>query len=345
MSNVIRKNWTEGDVNALIGRSESIRLEFKSLADPSDQKWVEEVSKQVSAFANTEGGELILGVREERKGNTRIATAIEGVPTTLARERLQQVVESNVSPDLTGVRVQVIRISGISERVVFVIQIPQGSTAYQAHDGRYYGRSEFEVKYLRDRDIRLRMNRGKITLAAVYPRIKNVVLATDYEKNLKTKHAAGIEAFKKDPADAFKRFPDLWEMIGAGVSPDEIRLHFVMRNDGELTIRDPAVELHDVRAPGIFDGLTVEGGRLNSRHEMRHDLIYPGDEREIADSECRVQCRRESALASGDYVVNWKVYLDDSAPSEGEIDLGDWIQNARDRAALRQPNSNSPAQP
>jgi hypothetical protein len=48
-----------------------------------------------------------------------------------------------------------------------VIQIPAGSTAYQANDGRYYGRSEFEAKYLPDHEIRLRMNRGKVARGTV----------------------------------------------------------------------------------------------------------------------------------------------------------------------------------
>ena len=40
-------------------------------------------------------------------------------------------------------------------------------TAHQAKDFRYYGRSEFETKALRDFDIRLRMERGKMAFAEV----------------------------------------------------------------------------------------------------------------------------------------------------------------------------------
>jgi hypothetical protein len=49
-----------------------------------------------------------------------------------------------------------------ANRQVFVIQIPQGSTAYQANDARYYGRSEFEAKPLPDHEVRLRMSRGRV---------------------------------------------------------------------------------------------------------------------------------------------------------------------------------------
>jgi len=46
-----------------------------------------ELRQYKAIFANTEGGELILGVREEKKGNTRVATAINGVPATLGSAR------------------------------------------------------------------------------------------------------------------------------------------------------------------------------------------------------------------------------------------------------------------
>ena len=59
-----KRAWTEADVKALIGQSESIRREFKAgvmFEREPESKWVEALSKEVSALANTEGGELILG--------------------------------------------------------------------------------------------------------------------------------------------------------------------------------------------------------------------------------------------------------------------------------------------
>ena len=332
MADETKRSWTEADVQALIGQSESIRREYKAGAmfnKEPESKWVKELSIQVSALANTEGGDLILGVDEDKKSKPRVASVIDGVSTDLAPERLQQLIEGNVSPYLPGIRVQRVKLSSPPDRVVFVIQVPQGSTAYQANDRRYYGRSELEVMPLPDHEIRLRMSRGKIARAGVRLRLRRVTLGAEQEAELRTKHAPAIEAFKTDAADAVRRFPELLDLMAARYHPDEISFDLVLRNDGELTIREPAVELRETRSQQLFDGWTVQGGSLSPRLEMRGEVIYPGDEREIAGSECQLRCKRDTALAQGDYVVRWKVFLDNSPPSAGEIDVGSEIQSAR----------------
>lgn len=332
MSQQPKRSWTEADVQALIGQSESIRREFKAgiMFDRKPEgKWVQQLSIEVSAFANTEGGELFLGIYEDKKSRPRVATDIDGVSTAVAPERLQQLIEGNVSPYLPGIRVHRVPLSRQPDRVVFVIQVPQGSTAYQANDGRYYGRSEFEAKYLPDHEIRLRMSRGRIARAVVRFRLQRVALGAAVEAQLRANHAPAIEAFKTDAEDAATRFPELLELMSARYHPDEISFDLVLRNDGELTIRDPAVELSETRSQQLFDGWTVQASSLPPRFDMRGEIIYPGDERKIAGSECQLRCRREATLAEGDYLVRWRIFLDNSPPSDGEIDLGPHIQGAR----------------
>ena len=332
MSEPPKQSWTEADVQALIGQNESIRREFKAgvmFDRDQESKWIKDVSIEVSAFANTEGGELILGIDEERKSRPRVATVVDGVSIAVAPERLQQLIEGNVSPFLPGIRVHRVKLLAPSDRVVFVVYVPQGSTAYQANDGRYYGRSEFEAKYLPDHEIRLRMNRGRIAQAAVKLRLQRVVLGAAQEAELRTRHAAAIEAFKTNAADAATRFPELLDLMVARYHPDEISFGLVLRNDGELTIRDPAVQLSEARSQHLFDGWRVQAGALPPRLDMSGEIIYPGDERDITGSQCQLRCKRDAALVKGDYVVRWKIYLDNSPPSIGEIDIGSEIQGAR----------------
>lgn len=325
------RNWSEADLESLIGQSESLRREFKSgrMFDEVESKWIETLSKEVSALANTEGGELVLGIEEDSKARPRIATNVNGVPIAVVPERLQQLIESNVSPYLPGIRVQRIKLSGFSDRVGFVVQVPQGSTAYQAKDGRYYGRSEYEVKYLPDHEIRLRMARGKIARAAIHVQLIRVALGSKYEAELREKHSLAIEAFKADAAAAVQRFPELLDLMSAKYHPDEISFCLVLKNDGELTIRNPTVTLREARSERLSDNWTLQGGKIPARLEMQDAAIFPGDIREVEDSHCHLRCKRDVVLLPGDYTFGWTVYLDNSPPSSGTIDLGTLLQGAR----------------
>ena len=326
-------SWTEADLEALIGQSESIRREFKSgrMFGVAEPKWIEELSREVSAFANTEGGDLFLGIDEDRKSKPRVATAVDGVPVELAPERLQQLIEGNVSPYLPGIRVQRVPLSKTPDKVAFVIKIPQGSTAYQAKDGRYYGRSEFEVKFLPDHEVRLRMSRGKVARGLVSLRILKVEFSIENENQVRSRYARQYEALRKTDEGAIKDYmiDESRELMNARNSPDKVTFAFAFRNDGELTIREPVVELHDSHSTGLFDERRVQAQILPARLDMVDGPIYPGDERVIGASERWVQCNRETSFAQGEYVVRWKVFLHNSPPSSGEVDLGLAIENAR----------------
>src|SRR5262245_15236394 len=95
-------DWTEDDLSLLLGQTESLRLEFKSVRVLDDiQKAGWDLAKGVSAFANSEGGTIVIGIEEKEEGRrkTRIADRIVGAESTMIKtESLQQTILSNVSP-------------------------------------------------------------------------------------------------------------------------------------------------------------------------------------------------------------------------------------------------------
>jgi hypothetical protein len=155
--------WTEAQVLQLIatGQEEFIELEFKrseSLNNTDLNK--KELSKDVSAFANTIGGAIIYGM-EEDSAPPHKATRLSPIdPRIVSKEWIEQVINSRIQPRISAVRISTISLSNSAPgRVVYVITIPEGSTAHQASDNRYYKRFNFESVPMYDYEIRQILNR------------------------------------------------------------------------------------------------------------------------------------------------------------------------------------------
>lgn len=160
-----QKRWDREQLEQLIGRSESSRREFKSartIDQKDDSRWVNDLTKEISAFANTEGGELFIGV-EERQGE---ASELKGVSADQRRlTQIRDKIIDNVRPSLPGLDVNWVRLE--EGEYVIVINVPKGNTAYQANDNKYYGRIDEKCVPLRDNQIRLLMAQGRVASCTV----------------------------------------------------------------------------------------------------------------------------------------------------------------------------------
>jgi len=150
-------NWNEHEILQLIqnAQEEFLELDFKradSLKNTDTNK--KEISKDVSAFANTIGGTIIYGI-EEYPAPPHAAVNISPVnPRVTTKEWLEQVINSNIQPRIPGIRITPITLSSRPDSAVFVVTIPEGATAYQASDKKYYKRFNFESVPMYDYEIR-----------------------------------------------------------------------------------------------------------------------------------------------------------------------------------------------
>jgi len=156
--------WTEEDILRLVAEryEESIELEFKrsdALGDTDKKK--NEISKDLSAFANSIGGTLIYGIQESND-KPRHAMALSPVdPTTISKEWLDQVINSRIHPRLSGVIIKPIELTkGHAGKVVYAVSVPQSTTAHQASDKKYYKRFNFEALAMEDYEVRQTMARA-----------------------------------------------------------------------------------------------------------------------------------------------------------------------------------------
>jgi len=146
---------------------ENHRLEYKAAGSlVKTDKARREITKDVSAMANADGGIIIYGVSEHPE-HRHLPEKIDPIDRSqISKEWLEQNI-NNIQPPIEGVEVYPIPLSADDPNlVVYVVEIPQSDTAHQATDCTYYYRFNFEVRCMTDTQVRDVMGRSK------YPKIE-----------------------------------------------------------------------------------------------------------------------------------------------------------------------------
>lgn len=155
--------WNEARLNQMIKDEieESLNLDYKAAGslEKSDKKKTE-ITKDISAMANSAGGVIIYGISEfQQKDRGHFPEKIDPVDRkSFPKEWIEQVV-GNIQPRITGIIIHPVPISSHPDHVAYVIEIPRSTTAHQARDQKYYRRFNFESVAMYDYEIRDVMNR------------------------------------------------------------------------------------------------------------------------------------------------------------------------------------------
>ena len=114
------------ELQRLIARGEGLHLDFKErLGSPT------ELAKDLVCFANTDGGEIVLGVADDG--------SLVGVddPDAVCRA-VDNAAYDNCEPPITVIQ----HVSEAAAKKVVVVRIPQGDQRpYRTIKGRYYART------------------------------------------------------------------------------------------------------------------------------------------------------------------------------------------------------------
>lgn len=141
---------TEAEIDGLTeGESNSLELKGSRFFDKSIDEACKGLAKAVSAFANTGGGRLILGVHDDNKSGERFIDG--GIPMDLKRpntvEWLNNQISALVDPPLQNFSIQAIERTGETskiepDRAVIIIDIGDSEQAphQSTKDLLFYGR-------------------------------------------------------------------------------------------------------------------------------------------------------------------------------------------------------------
>jgi hypothetical protein len=158
-------DWNIQDVQSLVDAKEpeSLKLEYKSsesFANSNEKK--DEMCKDISAFANSDGGIIIYGVREEIRGRLRLPVEIDnGIDLSIySIDSFQQMIRSRISPAVSNIIIKPIEME--SGRFVIVVAIEKSISfaPHQAPNKLYYRRHNGICEPMHDYEIRDLMRRN-----------------------------------------------------------------------------------------------------------------------------------------------------------------------------------------
>lgn len=147
----------EGDLRALVdaGLPEGVFVDYKRDAYGRADADVKEFLKDLSSFANTAGGHLIIGMDEAGGVPTKI-TALTTTDPDEELQRLENLARDGIEPRIAGLRVGAVSIS--SGGYVIILRIPKSwnppHRVSARNTNRIYGRNsagayEFSIDELR----------------------------------------------------------------------------------------------------------------------------------------------------------------------------------------------------
>lgn len=150
----------QADLEALVAKAatEGRRLDFKVAFPDAGDKAVRELLADVTSFANTDGGDIIVGIRDDGNG---VAAEVAGISTaSLDNEllRIEGQIRDCIDPRVPAFHVQTVALD--TGRAVLVLRV--GASLLAPHRVTHKGSSRF---YARNSRGKFEMDTGELRLA------------------------------------------------------------------------------------------------------------------------------------------------------------------------------------
>lgn len=305
------EQWSLEKINQLINDKvqESLNLEYKSSgALEKTEKKKEEITKDVSAMANSDGGIIIYGIKEYDETDKRyLPEKIDAIDQSkVTKEWLEQVI-GNIQPKVDGIIITPINVNN-ENSVVYVVDIPKGDTAHQAQDRKYYKRNNFFSEPMHDYEIRDIMGRNK------NPKIElSFIFQPTARSGDKYYHKLIAKAI--NIGSVYAKYVVVHVEIPSFILLDKDKKHnptFFWKV--ENTIRDQIIEepIFSLRSSGHRNDAKI------SESPPRYVPILPGLDHEWDISLCPLSDVLPSGRFSEESRISWKIYADNAMPRIGE---------------------------
>jgi hypothetical protein len=330
----MENEWTLERIQSFIDNKteESNTLDYKAadaLAKTDGKR--NELSKDVSAFANSNGGVIIYGVKEhDNPSQKHLPEKIDPIDRTIiSKEWIDQVITTKIQPKIEGITITPITVNDEINHVIYVVEIPKSNTAHQASGHKYYKRYNFQSEPMEDYEIRDVMNRGQHPIIDLEFEIEEL----SYVKELLTNTLFGatenkveiikdikLKVYARNNGNIFANYVNYYIELNRNIMVEteyENLRKYKKDNSGavyaefygENTIRD----VLDVEYKhGFLGGSNVKYG------PSRFDPILP----KMHSRPEKIKLIESYELFKEEF-IEWKVYADNAKPRNGKIRIGD----------------------
>jgi hypothetical protein len=160
MDDIFSHTFDQNDIDVLFSSQaeESINLEFKR-GDALDtgEHSKKEIAKDVSAFANSDGGLIIYGIEEHNHKASRLVF-VNG--NEVSKEWIEQIINSRIQRKIEGLIIEPVRYYQKIEQTIYVVKIPRSLNApHMTSEKRFYKRYNFQSVEMEEYEIRNLYNR------------------------------------------------------------------------------------------------------------------------------------------------------------------------------------------
>lgn len=328
---IVPKSLKELETLIMDGVEENIHLEYKSTdALQNTEHYKKEIAKDVSAMANSAGGVIIYGIKEFGSGEKKhLPEKITPVKrSVISKEWLDQVISNGISPKIDELRIYPIPLEQVDE-VVYVVEIPQSSTAHQnTKDFKYYKRYNFESVPMLDYEIKDIMNRLKFPLIELDFEIEEYT----YEEG-KSLFIPQYKPFTfgKDAVEPPKMFITTYTLKVFPINKGKVYANYInyyvqlpeliCDSDAIKYLKKPNEGLVEFYGENTFrDVVGVKNVGLYSVPEYgpsRFDPVLPGLK---GRSE---KIKLDTHYTSYECELKWIVYADNASPQKGSMRLNE----------------------
>lgn len=156
---------TQESILELIKKQEDSKLEFKL-----DNIHSQELASEIVAFANLDGGTIVLGVSDDKK--------IIGVTRNDIEEWIMNICRNNCVPGI----IPIFDIEEIDGKKVAKIEVPRGFTPHKVNNGRYYIRVGSTKREMSQEELARAFQRSQLVQFDENPVPRSSIDCIDLEK-------------------------------------------------------------------------------------------------------------------------------------------------------------------